>query len=169
MKDFKQLSKDYQRVETAIKFLEENFTRQPSLAEIAESVNLSEYHFQRLFSRWVGISPKRFLQFLTKEYAKKLIENSSNILDATYDSGLSSPGRLHDLFVNCEAITPCKYKAKGRGVKITYGVHPSVFGDCLVATTHRGICHLEFVSAGKKTDLVNRLQDKWQKDRKSVV
>jgi len=161
MKDFKQLSKDYQRVETAIKFLEENFDRQPSLAEIAESVNLSEYHFQRLFSRWVGISPKRFLQYLTKEYAKKLIENSSNILDATYDSGLSSSGRLHDLFVNCEAITPGKYKAKGRGVKITYGVHPSVFGDCLIATTERGICHLEFVSAGKKDDLVNRLQDKW--------
>ena len=162
MKYFKQLSKDYQRVEQAIKFLEENFDRQPSLAEIAESVNLSEYHFQRLFSRWVGISPKRFLQFLTKEYAKKLIENSNNILDATYDSGLSSPGRLHDLFVNCEAVTPGKYKAKGRGVKITYGVHPSVFGDCLLATTQRGICHLEFVSSGKKTDLVNRLQDKWQ-------
>ncbi len=106
MIDFRQLSKDYQRVEQAIKFLEENFHRQPPLAEIADSVNLSEYHFQRLFSRWVGISPKRFLQFLTKEYAKKLIENSSNILDVTYDSGLSSPGRLHDLFVNCEAVTP---------------------------------------------------------------
>jgi len=161
MRDFRQLSKDYQRVEQAIKFLEENFTRQPSLIEIAESVNLSEYHFQRLFSRWVGISPKRFLQFLTKEYAKKLIENSSNILDVTYDSGLSGPGRLHDLFVNCEAITPGKYKAKGKGVKITYGLHPSVFGDCLIATTQRGICHLEFVSAERKTDLVNRLQDKW--------
>ncbi len=162
MKDCRQLSKDYQRVEAAIKFLEENFTRQPSLAEMAESVNLSEYHFQRLFSRWVGISPKRFLQFLTKEYAKKLIENSSNVLDVTYDSGLSSPGRLHALFVDCEAVTPGKYKAKGRGIKITYGVHPSVFGDCLIATTERGICHLEFVSAGRKTDLVNRLQDKWQ-------
>lgn len=162
MRDWKQLSKDYQRVETAIKFLEENFNRQPSLVEIAKSVNLSEYHFQRLFGRWVGISPKRFLQFLTKEYAKKLIENSSNILDVTYDSGLSSSGRLHDLFVNCEAVTPGKYKAKGGGIKITYGVHPSVFGDCLLAATERGICHLEFVSAGRKTDLVNRLQDKWQ-------
>ena len=162
MKNHRQLAKDYQRVEAAIKFLEENFNRQPSLVEIAKSVNLSEYHFQRLFSRWVGISPKRFLQFLTKEYAKKLIENSSNILDAAYDSGLSSPGRLHDLFVNCEAITPGKYKAKGQGIKITYGVHPSVFGDCLLATTERGICHMEFVSAGRKTDLVNRLQDKWQ-------
>lgn len=162
MKDCRQLSKDYQRVETAIKFLEENFNRQPSLIETAKSVNLSEYYFQRLFSRWVGISPKRFLQFLTKEYAKKLIGNSSNILDAAYDSGLSGPGRLHDLFVNCEAITPGKYKAKGRGIKITYGVHPSVFGDCLIATTERGICHLEFVFAGRKTDLVNRLQDKWQ-------
>ena len=156
-----QASDDYDRIEKAIKFIETNFSSQPDLKEIAAHIGLSEYHFQRLFSRWVGISPKRFLQFLTKEYAKKLIENSSNILDATYDSGLSSSGRLHDLFVNCEAITPGKYKAKGRGVKITYGVHPSVFGDCLIATTERGICHLEFVSAGKKDDLVNRLQDKW--------
>lgn len=162
MKDCRQLSKDYQRVEAAIRFLEENFNRQPSLIEIAKSVNLSEYHFQRLFSRWVGISPKRFLQFLTKEYAKKLIENSSDILDAAYDSGLSGPGRLHALFVDCEAVTPGKYKAKGRGVKITYGVHPSVFGDCLIATTERGICALHFVREESKTDLVNRLQDQWQ-------
>ncbi len=101
MKDYSQLSKDYYRVEQAIKFLEENFHQQPSLAKIAASANLSESHFQRLFSRWVGISPKRFLQFLTKEYAKKLLEHSKNILNVTYDSGLSSPGRLHDLFVTC--------------------------------------------------------------------
>jgi AraC family transcriptional regulator of adaptative response/methylated-DNA-[protein]-cysteine methyltransferase len=162
MKDFKQLSKDYQRVEQAIKFLEENFDRQPSLAEIAENVNLSEYHFQRLFSRWVGISPKRFLQFLTKEYAKNLIENSSNILDAAYDSGLSGPGRLHDLFVNCEAVTPGEYKTKGRGIKIAYGVHPSLFGDCLLAVTEHGICALHFVRKESKTDLLNRFQKKWQ-------
>jgi AraC family transcriptional regulator of adaptative response/methylated-DNA-[protein]-cysteine methyltransferase len=162
MKDFKQLSKDYQRVEQAIKFLEENFDRQPSLVEIAENVNLSEYHFQRLFSRWVGISPKRFLQFLTKEYAKNLIENSSNILDAAYDSGLSGPGRLHDLFVNCEAVTPGEYKTKGRGIKIAYGVHPSLFGDCLLAVTERGICALHFVRKESKTDLLNRFQKKWQ-------
>jgi AraC family transcriptional regulator of adaptative response/methylated-DNA-[protein]-cysteine methyltransferase len=162
MRDFRQLSKDYQRVEAAIRFLEENFNRQPSLIEIAKSVNLSEYHFQRLFSRWVGISPKRFLQFLTKEYAKNLIKNSSNVLDVTYDSGLSSPGRLHHLFVSCEAVTPGEYKTKGRGIKIAYGVHPSLFGDCLLATTERGICALHFVREESKTDLLNRFQKKWQ-------
>ena len=93
-----QWSQDYAVVEKAIRFIEENYEARPSLARIAESVNLSEFHFQRLFSRWVGISPKRFLQYLTKEYAKKLLDESRNILDASYDAGLSSPGRLHDLY-----------------------------------------------------------------------
>jgi AraC family transcriptional regulator of adaptative response/methylated-DNA-[protein]-cysteine methyltransferase len=95
-----QYSDDYQRIESAILFIEKNFRRQPSLEEIAASIHLSEHHFQRLFSRWVGISPKRFLQFLTKEYAKKLLEKSNNLLEVTYESGLSSPGRLHELFVS---------------------------------------------------------------------
>ena len=122
--------------------------RSPSLARIAESVNLSEFHFQRLFSRWVGISPKRFLQYLTKEYAKKLLDESRNILDATYDAGLSSPGRLHDLFIQCEAVTPGEYKSKGQGLDIVYGVSPSPFGDCMIARTPRGICALKFVGSG---------------------
>jgi len=163
MKDFRQHSMDYERVEQAIKFLEQNFHHQPPLVEIADSVNLSEFHFQRLFSRWVGISPKRFLQFLTKEYAKELIANSENILDVTYDSGLSSPSRLHDLFVNCEAMTPGEYKTKGEGIKITYGFHPSPFGDCLLAVTDRGICGLRFVQGDNKTTLVDWLRNKWPK------
>src|SRR5712692_1230697 len=93
-------SDDYSRIEKAILFLEKNFQDQQSLGEIAGSVNLSEFHFQRLFRQWAGISPKRFLQFLTIEYAKKLLEESKSVLDATYEAGLSSPGRLHDLFVN---------------------------------------------------------------------
>ena len=160
--DFRQMSKDYNRIEKAIKFLETNFHRQPSLPEIAESVNLSEFHFQRLFSRWVGISPKRFLQFLTKEYAKKLIEHSNNILDLTYDSGLSSPGRLHDLFVTCEAVTPGEYKNKGDGMEITFGFHPSPFGKCLLAITQRGICGLRFVQDVNEESLVSWLKSKWQ-------
>ena len=111
-----QASDDYDRIEKAIKFIEKNFSTQPDLKEIAAHVGLSEYHFQRLFSRWVGISPKRFLQFLTKEYAKHLLEDSVNLLDVTYEAGLSSPGRLHDLFVTCEAVTPGEYKSKGDGL-----------------------------------------------------
>src|SRR5512135_1227140 len=94
---YKELSEDYQRVEQAIRFLEQNYRRQPELKEVAESIHLSEYHFQRLFTRWVGISPKRFLQFLTKENAKAMLESSHGILEAAYNSGLSGPGRLHDL------------------------------------------------------------------------
>jgi AraC family transcriptional regulator of adaptative response/methylated-DNA-[protein]-cysteine methyltransferase len=161
MKDFHQHAMDYERVEQAIRFLEQNFHHQPPLAEIADSVNLSEFHFQRLFSRWVGISPKRFLQFLTKEYAKKLIANSENILDVTYDSGLSSPSRLHDLFVTCEAMTPGEYKTKGAGIKITHGFHPSPFGDCLLAVTDRGICGLRFVQGDNKSALTDWLRSKW--------
>ena len=161
MKDLTQLSRDYRRVEQAIEYLEEHFHRQPSLAEIASAVHLSEYHFQRLFSRWVGISPKRFLQFLTKEYAKKLIAESENILEATYDAGLSSPGRLHDLFVTCEAVTPGQYKTKGSGLRLAYGFHPTPFGECLLAATDRGICALRFIQAGDAQRMANWLQLQW--------
>jgi AraC family transcriptional regulator of adaptative response/methylated-DNA-[protein]-cysteine methyltransferase len=163
MQEMRQLSKDYQRVEKAIEFLEAHFQRQPALGEVAAAVDLSEYHFQRLFSRWVGISPKRFLQFLTKEYAKKLIAESENILNATYDSGLSSPGRLHDLFVTCEAVTPGQAKTKGSGVRLVYGFHPSPFGECFLATTERGICVLRFVPAADADRMVKWLQLQWPK------
>ena len=103
---YTQAIEDYKRIERAVLFLEQNFRRQPELKEIAANIGLSEYHFQRLFSRWAGVSPKRFLQFLTLEYAKKLLTESRNLLDVTYETGLSSPGRLHDLFITCEAMTP---------------------------------------------------------------
>ena len=127
-KDLLQANEDYERIEKSIKFLESNFPSQPGLREIADHIGLSEFHFQRLFSRWVGISPKRFLQFLTKEYAKRLLENHKNMLDVTYEAGLTSPSRLHDLFVTCEAVTPGEYKSKGEGLVIKYGFHPSPFG-----------------------------------------
>ena len=130
---------DYQRIQKAIEFLAENYHDQPTLDEVARSVNLSEYHFQRLFRRWAGISPKRLVQFLTLEHAKQLLEESRSVLDATYDAGLSSPSRLHDLFVNAEAMTPGEFKAKGTGLEISYGFHPSPFGECLLAVTERGI------------------------------
>jgi AraC family transcriptional regulator of adaptative response/methylated-DNA-[protein]-cysteine methyltransferase len=161
MTEMAQLAADYRRVEKAIRFLEENFPRHPSLAEVAAAGNLSEYHFQRLFSRWVGISPKRFLQYLTKEYAKKLLENSTNILDVAYASGLSGAGRLHDLFVTCEAVTPGQYKSGGAGLSIAYGFHPSPFGQCLLAVTDRGICGLSFVRADAPKVLVETLRRRW--------
>ena len=161
MTEMAQLAADYRRVEKAIRFLEEHFPRHPSLAEVAAAGNLSEYHFQRLFSRWVGISPKRFLQYLTKEYAKKLLENSTNILDVAYASGLSGGGRLHDLFVTCEALTPGQYKSGGAGLAIAYGIHPSPFGQCLLAVTDRGICGLNFVRADDPEVLIGTLRQRW--------
>jgi AraC family transcriptional regulator of adaptative response/methylated-DNA-[protein]-cysteine methyltransferase len=159
--DFTQLSDDYTRIEQAIQFLEENADRQPDLKEVASSIHLSEYHFQRLFTRWAGISPKRFLQFITKENAKKLLKNS-NTLDAAFSSGLSSPGRLHDLFVKCEAVTPGEYKLQGAGLIIKYGFHPTPYGDCLLAATERGICCLAFVSAQGKNVVLEEMKSDWK-------
>jgi AraC family transcriptional regulator of adaptative response/methylated-DNA-[protein]-cysteine methyltransferase len=156
------LEEDYIRVEKAIRFIETQALRQPSLAEIASSVGLSEFHFQRLFSRWVGISPKRFLQFLTKEYARRLLEESRDVLSVTYDAGLSSPGRLHELFVTCEAVTPGEVKTRGEGLTIEYGFHPSPFGRCLLARTGRGICGLSFVQEeAPEAMLVKNLCSRW--------
>ena len=159
---FSQTSLDYERIEKAIQFLAENFHSQPSLKEIAAKIHVSEYHFQRLFSRWVGISPKRFLQFLTKEYAKTLLEKSINLLDVTYESGLTSPGRLHDLFVSCEAVTPGEYKAMGEGLEIVYGYHATPFGECLLAKTDRGICGLSFVQNDDRRPVFASLALRWQ-------
>jgi AraC family transcriptional regulator of adaptative response/methylated-DNA-[protein]-cysteine methyltransferase len=158
---FSQAAIDYKRIEKAIQFLAENFHAQPSLKEIAAKIHMSEFHFQRLFTRWVGISPKRFLQFLTKEYAKTLLEKSINLLDVTYESGLTSPGRLHDLFVTCEAVTPGEYKTRGAGLEIVYGYHATPFGECMLAKTDRGICGLSFVKNSGRQPVFADLQKTW--------
>jgi len=160
--DLQQRSLDYLRVEKAISFLQSNYTRQPDLKEIARSVHLSEYHFQRLFTRWAGISPKKFLQYLTLEHAKRALKESQSVLDATFDAGLSSPGRLHDLFVAIEAMTPGEFKQSGEGLTIHYGFHPTLFGECLLAVTGRGICGLSFVSEGKRTQVLKELRERWK-------
>jgi AraC family transcriptional regulator, regulatory protein of adaptative response / methylated-DNA-[protein]-cysteine methyltransferase len=160
MNNLTQLSEDYARIEQAIQFIEDNARRQPDLAEVAAHVGLSEYHFQRLFTRWAGISPKRFLQFLTRENAKALLSHSTNLLDATYAAGLSSPGRLHDLFVQTEAVTPGEYKSRGAGVEIAYGFHPTPFGECLLGLTGRGICFLAFVEQDRAFALA-QLKQAW--------
>jgi len=159
--DFHQLSEDYLRIEQAIEYLEKNANSQPELSEIAGAMGLSEYHFQRMFSRWAGISPKRFLQFLTKESAKDLLVKSENLLDTTYGVGLSSLGRLHDLFVTTEAVTPGQYKSGGAGLTIRYGLHDTPFGKALLGTTERGICHLGFVG-NSEGDAIDRLYADWQ-------
>ena len=159
--NFNQLSEDYDRIERAIEYIQENANRQPNLKEVAESVNLSEYHFQRLFTRWAGISPKRFLQFLTKENAKALLRQSS-LLDATYSSGLSSPSRLHDLFVQCDAVTPGEYKLRGAGMRIMYGFHPTPYGECLLASTDRGICFLAFVTDEGRSAAMDVMKTEWK-------
>lgn len=154
------LSRDYRRIERALHYIDANVERQPGLDEIAAHVGLSEFHFQRLFAQWAGVTPKRFVQFLTKEHAKALLRRSENVLTASLAAGLSGPGRLHDLLVSCEAITPGELKTGGEGVRIDYGLHPSPFGDCLVATTSRGICHLAFVQDGREAAIA-ALQDEW--------
>lgn len=138
------LSEDYQRVERAIQYLEVNFRQQPSLAELARHVNLSEYHFQRMFTRWAGVSPKRYLQYLTKEYARDCLQSSS-IMETSYQVGLSGAGRLHDLFVSWEAVSPGEYRSRGEGLRIGYTAQPSPFGECFLAATERGICYLAFL------------------------
>jgi len=163
MVDTRQMSEDYQRIEQAIRYLEAHHERQPSLREVAESVALSEYHFQRLFTRWVGISPKRFLQYLTKEHVKALLATSGDLLTVTYQAGLSSPGRLHDLFVNAEAVTPGEYKSRGDGLEITYGFHPTPFGECLLAATERGISNLIFLPDGSPQGALAELRKEWGK------
>jgi len=160
-----QASYDYQLIEKVILFLERNFQRQPNLDEIASQAHLSEFHFQRLFTRWAGVSPKRFLQFLTKEYAKELLEHSADLLQVTFESGLSSPGRLHDLFIQCEAVTPGEYKTQGDGLQIEYGFHATPFGECLLAKTFRGICGLKFVGKGGRRLALEELKDQWDKAR----
>ncbi|MFQ5398768.1 MAG: helix-turn-helix domain-containing protein [Anaerolineae bacterium] len=142
-------SSDYARIEKAIYFLEQNFRQQPDLKAVSRHVELSEYHFQRLFTRWAGISPKRFVQFLTLQYAKQLLEESRSLLETAYEAGLSGPSRLHDLFITAEAITPGEFKRKGAGLTIMYGFHPTPFGDCLLAVTERGICGLSLYPGGE--------------------
>jgi AraC family transcriptional regulator of adaptative response/methylated-DNA-[protein]-cysteine methyltransferase len=155
------MSTDYERVEKALKYLERNFQEQPSLEDMAQHLSLSPYHFQRLFKRWAGISPKRFLQFLTIEYAKGLLDESHNVLDTAYEAGLSSPGRMHDLFVTVEAVTPGEFRAGGTGLRIDYGIHPSPFGECLLATTRRGICGLSFITNGDRGEVLDDLRRRW--------
>jgi len=150
----------YATVARAIEYLCANARQQPSLTELARAVHLSEYHLQRLFTAWAGISPKRFLQYLNKEHARAALGRSEDILSATLSTGLSSPGRLHDLMVSCEAMTPGEIRRLGRSLSIGYGVAPSWFGPALIGWTPRGICFLAFCD-GDQTEREAELRAQW--------
>ena len=140
-------TRQYDTVARAIEFIRSHAQHQPELGEIAAHLGLSEHHFQRVFSEWAGISPKRFLQYLTKEYARQALRRSGDVLSVASDAGLSGPGRLHDLMVTCEAMSPGEIKALGAGLEIRHGTAPTPFGHALIAWTSRGICHLGFFNA----------------------
>ena len=150
----------YQLVERAIHYIHEHQTQQPTLKEIAQAVAVSELHLQRIFSLWAGISPKRFLQYLTKQAALEALKESDNLLDASLSVGLSGTGRLHDLMVSCEAMTPGEIKLAGQGMMIEHAFVSTPFGEALLAWTARGICYLQFVG-NEKTTLFEDLLQQW--------
>ncbi|MEE4270320.1 MAG: methylated-DNA--[protein]-cysteine S-methyltransferase [Thermoanaerobaculales bacterium] len=142
--DMHQPHRDYETIARALEVLAEHRRQRPSLGDVAQHVGLSQFHFQRLFSRWVGISPKRFLQFLTVEHARRCLAETRSVLEASVEAGLSSPGRLHDLMVSVDAVTPGEYRRGGAGLTIRCGSANSPFGSCFVAATERGVCWLAF-------------------------
>lgn len=153
---------DYARIAHAIGYLDAHWREQPSLADIAASVGLSESHFQRLFTRWAGISPKRFLQHATAQFARELLRRQHAILPAAYDAGLSNVSRLHDLIVHAEAMTPGQVRRGGDGVEIAWGFHDSPLGRAFVAVTSLGICSLQFAdTAEEEASALARLEAEW--------
>lgn len=169
-----QKQRDYERIEKAIRFINDNFKAQPSLEDIAAAVHVSPYHFQRMFSEWAGVSPKKFMQYISLGHAKDLLRNRMTLLDVAYETGLSGPSRLHDLFVSIEGMTPGEFKNGGAGLTINYGFAESPFGKIIVASTHKGVCHMFFVEDESKAlfDLKSRfpsaayhqITDKFQQD-----
>ncbi|SJZ38818.1 methylated-DNA--[protein]-cysteine S-methyltransferase [Sediminibacterium ginsengisoli] len=135
---------DFSRIEEAIDYIRANFKDQPDLDEIAGNSHLSPYHFQRLFTAWAGVSPKKFLQYISIDHAKKMLAAQASLADAAYETGLSGTGRLHDLFISIEGMTPGEYKNGGEGLVISYSYADTVFGMVLVAATSKGVCHLAF-------------------------
>ncbi|WP_058535419.1 bifunctional transcriptional activator/DNA repair enzyme AdaA [Legionella saoudiensis] len=165
---------NYERVEKAIHYINEHFKAQPSLDEVAKAIHVSPYHFQRIFSEWAGVSPKKFMQYISLNYAKDLLKKRMPLLDVTYETGLSSGSRLHDLFVNIEGMTPREFKNGGADLTINYCFAESPFGKIIVASTAKGVCAMSFEEdetqalINLKTRLPNakyyQITDKFQQD-----
>jgi len=151
----------YALVEQAIRYLRRHARRQPGLAELAAAVGLSEFHLQRVFGGWAGVSPKRFLQCLTKEHAKAALRESADVLDAALSAGLSGPGRLHDLLVTCDAVSPGEVRSLGAALVIRHGIHATPFGPALIAVTERGVCRFEFLPDDGAQAALAKLRAEW--------
>ncbi len=155
----------YRRMEKAIRFLDEHRTEQPTLAELSAHVGMSPFHLQRVFRGAVGVSPKRFLQFVTAEHARRLLEDGGALLETSWATGLSGPSRLHDLMVNVHAMTPAEVRAGGEGVELAWGVHDTPLGPCALATTARGIAVLAFLEEATHAEAEARVRDRWPEAR----
>lgn len=152
---------DYERIERAIHYLSQHRSQQPSLQQLSNHLQLSPSHCQRLFSNWAGISPKRFVQYLTLQHTRELLRSAESIFAGGMEAGLSSASRIHELFVACEAVTPGQYKVRGDGVEIQYGFHPTPFGHCLIAVNDRGLCALQFLNNEDESSAVHKLSCMW--------
>ncbi len=147
---------NYTRIADAIAYIQSNFSKQPSFEEVAKEINMSPYHFQKMFTDWAGVSPKKFLQYITVQHARKILQQEgATLFDASFETGLSGTGRLHDLFISIEGMTPGEYKNSGRDLKINYSFAETPFGQILIASTSKGICHMSF--ADDESDSLNKL------------
>jgi AraC family transcriptional regulator, regulatory protein of adaptative response / methylated-DNA-[protein]-cysteine methyltransferase len=153
---------DYHRVAEAIEFLSENFKTQPDLNVVAKQVHLSPQHFQRIFTEWAGVSPKKFMQFLTLEHLRERIFTTQNLNQAAEMVGFSTQSRVYDLFVSIEGVTPNEYKTLGQGLEIQYGFHQTPFGECFIAMAEKGLCALSFVDETNREQTFQQFMDKWQ-------
>ena len=152
---------NYYRIEKAIGYMTSNYRDQPDLDTIAEKVNLSPFHFQRLFLDWVGLTPKKFIQYLTLEHLKNQIKQTSNVIEAADVAGLSSQSRVYDLFVNIEGMSPQQYKSEGVDLEIFYGYHATPFGMCFIAVTDRGVCDFRFIDENRTRNEYQLFSQKW--------
>lgn len=161
LQNLKEAADDYELVRQNLEYLREHWREQPSLETLAERNGLSTAHLQRLFMRWAGLSPKAFVQALTIDHARKLLRESASVLDTAYEVGLSGPGRLHDLFVTHEGMTPGSYKARGKGLEIRYGFHDCPFGRALLMMTDQGISGLAFADPGQEQTALLDMRNRW--------
>ena len=158
-------SRDFARISRAIRYIDAHFREQPRLATIAAAARLSEFHFNRLFRRWAGVTPRQYLAFVTAHAAHRTLAGATSVLDAAYTLGLSGPGRLHDLLVTLDAVTPGQVKARGGGAHMSYGFSETPFGTALLASTARGLAHLAFVEPGGEAAALDELSARWPRAR----